>query len=140
MRLLVSCLLLAACDIVGPCSESEVTGPTACCEPTRAEFTVHEEGSLPAPTAELNFYRVALDGTGGAVRLPSLDKLTFSQELHVINVGTAAAEVEVHAPPGHEINGVAAGARWVVLKRSMGVLVRKQNATAYAGVQGDVGP
>lgn len=119
------------------CDKPEPPVEQGCCEPSRAEFAVTQVGSLPAPAAELNFYRVNIPGAGGAIRLPTADQVGFGQELIVINVGPAGNTVEVFAPVGSDINGMGAGFRWTVLERSDGVSIRRQNMTAFAAIQGD---
>jgi len=137
MRVLLVLFAVLACDASRTCPESTMLPPAreieGCCDPSRAEFIVDASGSLPPPTAELNFYRLAFKNPG-EVRLPSVEKVGYSQTLYLINVG---APIDVFAPAGAEINGVFAGVPWVRLKPTLGLLVRRQNTNAFAGVQGE---
>lgn len=118
------------------CMTKALAAANCCVEPTIAEFSVTETGVLPAPTADLNFYNIALDAPAGVIRLPSVSTVRARQVLHINNIGAAANTALLEASAGDTVNGIAFGTTWMTLTSPLGVIIRKQNATAWFAAQG----
>jgi hypothetical protein len=115
-----------------------IASKQCCAEPTVANFDVTAAGALPSPTAELNFYHVALVEVPGTVLIPVGANVTYKQQLFIID--ESGGSVIIRAPAAHTVNGIASGTDWVTLTDGLGVLVRKNNTTSFVGVQGILEP
>jgi len=108
-----------------------------CCDdaPTVAVFNVTNQvnSQLPDPTADLNFYLCTINA-GATFPAPSPAVMSHKQQLHVTNLDPTQP-IQLQAPVGVTINGVANGANWAVLAGGDGAALRKVNNTTLFGTQ-----
>ncbi len=97
--------------------------------------TVTATATLAQPTTDITY--VPADASGGAftITLPSLDLMTLSQVIYIVNVGTANA-VSIQSNTGDTLNGKAGGSVWKAGAIQTGYMLRKASNTAWIGVQG----
>lgn len=113
-------------------------GTSACCTPKTETVQIRVEGTLPPPTygMDITYYLIDLPADG-TISPPLLAGVQTKQQLFVLNIN-ATSNADIDASPGEPVNGETA--TWTTLTPHLGVLLRKMDATNYAGVQGVAAP